>query len=489
MKYKNFIYIIIITILFTGCGDSFLDRNDPSTLTYDKVYRTEADFQAALNGCYFNLKGVITYLLTFNEVTTDNTYLHRDNATTQQWQFDRLTVASNAEWVKNFWANSYKTIASANMVISRIAGSEVPESTQKVFVSEAKFIRALCYFNMVRIYGGVPLYTEEVTDLNATYSVGRSSVEDVYSLIVQDLTDALDIDEERTAEQTAASAGKVNSTAVKTLLAKVYMFMHEYGAALPLLNDIIEHSGKDLIALEDLYNPDTPINDEVIFAINFERVSGQNNPFAFDFLPKYSKGIVPVVDPNTDNGSGIYNIEDNIVASFDMDDKRRSLLIREYQGGSADAPETYYYSTKYLDLNATLGSPFNSASDFIFLRYADVLLMMADALNQTGATSDAYQYIDKVRSRAGLQDLPDGFTKEQMNDAIAKERQKEFLGEADRWFDLSFRGFDYLKKTLNDFFPTSHTSSAEVKDYMNLFPIPDEQINLKPGVLEQNPEY
>lgn len=488
MKYRNFIYTIIATILFTSCGDSFLDRDDPSALTYDKFYRTEADFQAALDGCYFNLKGVITYLLTFNEVTTDNTYLHRDNATTQQFQFDRLTVASNAEWVKNFWTNNYKTIASTNMIISRIGNSEVSETTRKVFINEAKFIRALCYFNMVRIYGGVPLYTEEVKDLNSTYNVRRSSVEDVYKQILQDLTDAMNIDEERTTAQKAASGGKVNSTAVKTLLAKVYLFMHDYDAAIPLLKDVIEHSGKGLIALEDLYNPDTPINGEVIFAINFERVGGQNNPFAFDFLPKYSKGIVPIVDPNTDNGSGIYNIEDNIVTSFDTDDERLSL-IKTYESVSETGTEIYYYSTKYLDKDATLGNPYNSASDFIFLRYADVLLMMADALNQSSGTDDAYQYIDAVRIRAGLEGLPDGLTREQMNDAIAAERQKEFLGEADRWFDLSFRGFDYLKRTLNAFFPTSHTSSAVVKDYMNLFPLPDEQISLKPGVLEQNPEY
>lgn len=489
MKHRNSICTIIVALLFTSCGGSFLDKDDPYALTYDKMYHTEAEFQAAVNGCYFNLKGLLTYLLTFNEVATDNAYLHKDNNTTQQWQFDRLTVASNAEWVKNFWNNSYKTIASTNIVLTRIGKSEVPEASKKVFTSEAKFIRALSYFNMVRVYGGVPVYTQEVADLNSTYNVGRSSVEDVYKLIIEDLESAVNIDAERSAAQQEHIAGKVNSTAVKTLLAKVYMFIHNYNAAIPLLKDIIEHSGKDLIDLNDLYNPDTPINNEVIFAVNFERVNGQNNPFSREFLPKYSTGIVPIVDPNTSNGDGIYNIEDNIVASFEAGDKRRSLIKAYILAPEGGTSETFYYSTKYLDLNATLGTPFNSASDFIFLRYADVLLMMADAENQTNGPANAYQYVNKIRNRAGLEGLPTGLTKESMNDVIASERQKEFLCEADRWFDLSFRGFDYLKKTLNAFFPVSHTTSAVVKEHMNVFPLPDEQVNLKEGVLEQNPGY
>jgi hypothetical protein len=115
--------------------------------------------------------------------------------------------------------------------------------------------------------------------------------------------------------------------------------------------------------------------------------------------------------------------------------------------------------------------------------------MCADAKNQTGDTPGACQYINRVRERAGLANLPANLSKEQVNDAIAAERQKEFICEGDRWFDLSFRGFSYLKNTLNAFLPTSHRPSANVKDHMVLFPIPADQINLKPDVLEQNPGY
>lgn len=479
MKYRNILISILAAVTMMSCSDSFLELDNPAGLTYDKFYKTEADFQSALDGCYYNLKTLPSYLLTFNETTTDNTFLHPDDGTYQQNQYDNMIVSASSMPVQNFWRDSYRAIASANMVISRIGGSQVSAATQKVFISEAKFIRALCYFNMVRVFGGIPLYDSEIIDFNEVYDIKRSSVEEVYSLVIQDLLDAQNIDTERSNAQNAVAKGKVTSTAVKALLGKVYLFKYDYANAIGTLTGII---GKDYRLLDnpaDLYNPETPINGEVIFAINYERVDGQGNPFAFNFLPKYSQGILPNIT-GSDNGDGMHNLEDALVASFDAADKRAELI------GSLDG---YYYTRKYLDLGATPASPYNSASDFIFLRYADVLLMMADALNQSGRTADAYQYVNDVRERAGLADLPAGLSKEAMNDALAKERQKEFLGEADRWFDLSFRGFDYLKSTLNSIYPTSHTPTALVKDHMNLFPIPSTEINLKPGVLIQNPGY
>jgi len=488
MNYKNIFTCILAAATLMSCSDSFLELNNPAALTYDKFYQTEADFQVALNGCYFRLKNLPPYLLNFNDITSDNTYLHRDNATYQQHQYDNLIVSASSVPVQNFWRDCYQAIAYANIIITRINNSQVPEATRKVFINEAKFIRALCYFNMARVYGGVPLYDTEVTNLNTVYEVKRSSVEEVYDFVIQDLLDAQNIDAERNAEQKATAKGKATSAAVKALLGKVYLFKHDYANAIKVFTDVINNSGYRLLPdPADLYNPDTPINDEVIFAINHERVAGQNCSFAFSFLPKYSRGILPNIT-GSDNGEGLYNLEDAIVAIFDKEDKRYAL-IDSLETKSGDDVTMFYYTKKYLDLDATPASPYNSASDFIFLRYADVLLMMADALNLSGNTNEAYPYINAIRARAGLKDLPAGLSKDGMNDALAAERQKEFICEADRWFDLSFRGFDYLKKTLNDFFPKSHTPSANVKDHMILFPIPADQINLKPGVLEQNPGY
>jgi hypothetical protein len=239
--------------------------------------------------------------------------------------------------------------------------------------------------------------------------------------------------------------------------------------------------------LDNLYDANDPYNNnETLFAINYERVSGQNSPFTSNTLPKFSSGILPNVT-SSDNGDGNYNIDPHILSLFSAEDKRLTLIDSSDIIVGSDLIR-FYYTRKYLDLGTTASG--YSASDFIVLRYADVLLMYADALNQNDQTPSAYPYINEVRNRAGLDPLPSGYTKVQMNNALAKERQLEFLLEGDRWFDLSYRGIDYLKKTLNDFFPDSYsTTDAAIDEHEALFPLPADEVSLKPDVLTQNPDY
>lgn len=487
-KYTNYPSLLIVLIMiFTGCDDSFLELSHPGRLTYDKFYTTEADFQASLNACYFSLKSQVNLLPAYNDLTTDNTFLNSYNATSDIYFFDSNNVPTNSSTIKNFWQAAYRTIMLANKVISEIGETDIPENTKKVFTGEAKFIRAYTYFNLVRIFGGVPKYDQEIKDINQFYTVPRSSKEEIYEFIISDLTDALTIDSDRTPQQLVSAKGKANSMAAKALLGKVYLQKLDYGNAATQLGGIISNGGSSLEPdLNKIYDAQQPFNGEIIFAVNYERVTGQNSPFTNWTLPKFSRNILPKVT-SSDNGNGDYNIEPSLLAKFLPDDKRRKLIDSAdiVQGSSTIR---YYYSKKYLDLGTT--SDGYSASDFIVLRYADVLLMYADALNQTNKTADAYPYINEVRNRAGLPDLPTGYNKDQMNNAISNERQLEFVLEGDRWFDLSFRGFAYLKNTLNSAAPHSYNQkTATIEDKEELFPIPADQVLLKPGVLIQNTGY
>ena len=133
-----------------------------------------------------------------------------------------------------------------------------------------------------------------------------------------------------------------------------------------------------------------------------------------------------------------------------------------------------------------------SGSKTIILRYADVLLMYAEALNQDGKTDQAYQYVNQVRNRAGIGNLTPGYSKDQMFQALADERQREFLLEGDRWFDLCWRGIDFLKQEMNKYIPnaylTIYRNKLVVQNYQILFPIPLDQIIIKPALV-QNPGY
>jgi starch-binding outer membrane protein, SusD/RagB family len=484
-KIKKYLTITILFLIVYSCQD-FLERYHPGELTYDKFYTTEEDFQASLNACYRSLWSQCQLILYFSDVMSDNVWCDY-YVTGDGVNFNSCNIPTNSSIIKSFWGSCYHSITYANMVITRIADTEIPESTKEVFVDEAKFIRAYSYFNLVRIYGGVPKYETELQTLSEIYEIGRSDINEIYDFIISDLNDVLNIDVIRSPEQIATSKGKATSIAAKALLGKVYLQKGDYQNALNTLSDITNNSGLELeYDLGKLYDPDD-FNKEVLFALNYERVSGQSSPFTGRSLPRYSRGILPNVT-TSDNGSGEWMLEPYTVAKFSSEDKRKTLIDSMDIDFGGEGIIKFYYTKKYLDIETT--SDFHSASDFIVLRYTDVLLMYADALNQTGKTGDAYQYINQIRNRAGLDPLPSGYTKEQMDHALANERQKEFIMEGDRWFDLSFRGFDYLKNTLNEFFPNSaRFPNASIEDHEVLFPIPSDEVNLKPDYLKQNPGY
>lgn len=487
---KNSINRIIIfgllIFLTTSCGEDFLDRSDPGVLTWDKLYHSTDDFKAALAGCYQSIMGPGTDNIYFGDITSDNTYISRYQPSGAMPDIDKLVVSAQNGELDAYWANNYATIERVNMLIDKLENSSIADHDKKVFVAEAKFLRAYSYFNLVRVFGGVPIY-EQLVDIAVIYETPRSSEEQVLDLVISDLNEAMNIDSYRTSEDLAAAGGKASTTAAKTLLGKVYMWKKDFVNAESTLYDIITNSGKQLEDLSVLYDPDNPFNREIIFSINYERVNGFGSPFVTATIPYNSPiGIYPNVTQK--GGAGAFMIEPYIVKKFTPGDKRAELidtLIFDNLG----ILDTNIFSRKYVDTLTTFN--YWSGSNTIILRYADVLLMYAEALNENNKTVQAYPYINQVRNRAGIGDLPEGYSKEQMFEALAEERQKEFLLEGDRWFDLIFRGIDFLKQEMNKYIPHAYLEQnriIQVKDNSLLFPIPETQRQVKP-ILDQNPGY
>jgi starch-binding outer membrane protein, SusD/RagB family len=484
---NNTIIFGLLTLLTMGCNKDFLDRNDPGALSYDKLYRTKEDFVAALAGCYQSIMGPATDNVYFGDITADNCYISRYQPSGDMPDIDKLVVTpSNAE-LNTYWANNYSTIQRVNMLIDKLATSQVTEDDQKLFIAEAKFLRAYSYFNLLRVFGGVPLY-DHLVDINTIYDVPRASEDEVFSLIIADLTEARNIDSYRTPSELTAAGGKASTTAAKTLLGKVYLWKKDFAQAETTFADLVTTSGKQLVDLSVLYDPDQPFNDEIIFSINYDRVNGFSSPFVQAAIPYNSPiGIYPNVTQK--GGAGAFMIEPYVVDKFAPGDKRAMMLIDTLIFENLGILDTNIFSTKYLDLQTTFN--YWSGSNTIILRYADVLLSYAEALNENGKTDQAYQYINQVRNRAGISDLPDGYSKGQMSQALSDERQKEFILEGDRWFDLVLRGLDFLKSEMDSYIPNAYLEQnriISVKDNCLLFPIPEQQRQVKP-VLEQNPGY
>jgi hypothetical protein len=489
MKYSNNSSIVLglAMLLATGCSEDFLDRNHPGDLTYDKLYDTTEDFKAALAGCYQSIMDPATDNIYLGDIPSDNVYISRFQPSGPLPEIDQLVVNGQNGTLSNYWSNNYRTVQWVNLLIEEINNADIEENLRRTIVAEARFLRAYSYFNLVRVFGGVPLYDSPV-GLSEIYEVPRSTEEEVLGLVISDLNEAMNIDSYRTTEQLGKAGGKASSVAAKTLLGKVYIWKHDFANAETTLGDIVSGSGLELEDFSVLYDPDNPFNKEIIFGINYERASGFSSPFVTTTIPyNIPPGIYPNVPERTGSGYGM--IEPYVAAKFSPEDKRFTELIGEATFENLGILETHIYSRKYVDPQTTLN--FWSGSNTIILRYADVLLMFAEALNENGKTAQAYQYINRVRNRAGIDELPEGFSKDQMFQALADERQKEFLMEGDRWFDLRFRGMDYLGQEMNEYKPNAYldrNKNIQVGAHHILFPIPEEQIQVKP-VLQQNPGY
>lgn len=481
----NILTISFLILLSYNCSDDFLDRNHPGSMSFDKIYKTKKDFDAALAGCYSSFQSQASVMIFFGDFPSDNVYASRYNPADSWTDIKRHTYTAMNDQFKSFWFNSYRTIQRVNLLLEMISGASIEDKDKAVISAEAKFLRAHSYFYLLRIFGGVPLY-DRYTDVQDMYDAPRASVEDVKTLIINDLNEVKNIDSYRSSGDNAV--GRATSIAAKTLMAKTYMWVKDFANAETVLADIVNTGGLDLVDFSKLYQPDQPVNKEIIFSINYERTATFSFPYMDMVIPYQSpaKTVYPNYDMSAGYGYGM--IEPYIVNKFSTKDKRLALidtLTFEFLGTT----DENIFSLKYVDRETSVTGL--SGANVIVLRYADVLLMYAEALNENGKTTQAYSPLNRVRNRAGIGDLPAGYTKEQMFQALADERQKEFIMEGDRWFDLVFRGLTFLKKEMNSCIPNSYleiNKSIKLTDNCLLFPIPESELQIKP-VLTQNPGY
>ena len=482
----NLLMIIFLILGSYNCSDDFLDRNHPGTMSFDKIYKTKQDFDAALAGCYSSFTDQANYLLFLGECPSDNIHFGRYNISTEFMRIKSHIYTASHSYLDSYWSFSYRTIQRVNLLLEKLPDSPLDDQSQKLMSAEAKFLRAFSYFQLLRIYGGVPLY-DSYTDLQDTYDVPRASVEEVKNLILADLNEVKNIDSYRSPGYNAL--GRATSIAAKTLMAKTYLWVKDFANAETILADIVQNNGGlDLEDLSVLYDPEKPDNKEIIFSINYERVSGFSFPLVRNLMPLNTPPGMFYPNVTVTSGSGIGNIEPYVLNKFSPEDKRLDL-VDSVIFSSVGVIDTSIVTLKYFD--PLTDNNFLSGANLIVLRYADVLLMYAEALNENGKTAQAYTYINMVRTRAGIQDLPSGYTKEQMFQALADERQKEFILEFDRWFDLVFRGLEFIKKEMNAYIPNAQLESYRnyyVRDNCLLFPIPESQLQVKP-ILTQNPDY
>jgi len=463
MKKVNYIFFLVASLFWTSCTDSFFDMEPSSSVVTDKVYKTASDFNVAVVGCYSKLQSQVNFYTECCEYRSDNLNLSAPTAGTQdRYDIDHFSEKPSNGILDDYWANFNNNVYRCNLVLDKIDGVEFDEGLKKQYKAEAMFIRALTYFNMYRIWGGVPT-TRTVVTVEEALNTRRSTDEEMFNFIAGDLKAIVD-DNMLPESYTGEDVGRATLGAAKALLGKVYLTFHKWEEARDVLSQLL---GKyELVQpIESVFDVNNKMNREIIFAVRFNKeVEGEGHSYWFN--------ITNLTD-DTNQSAALLNCYEN-------GDARKALITY------VSAATNVCLMPKFMD---TKSSTYNVVgNDQILLRYADVILMYAEALNEIGydasASSVALKQLNDVRERAGLDKLTaaDVTNQADFRKAILDERQREFPYEGHRWFDLVRMG--YAKEAMR-------AEGFDIQDYQLLFPIPQNEIE-KIGnseILWQNPGY
>lgn len=449
-----------------SCGEKFFDLQPNYEVMVDKTFKTAEDFDVAVKGCYAKLQGQVNYYLELCEYRSDNLYLSAPTAGTQdRYDIDQFRETPSNGIVEDAWANFNNGVYRCNMVLDRIDAAEIDGNLKNQYKGEALFVRAYTYFNMYRLWGGVPV-TRKVVTVEEALKIGRSTEEDMYDLIAGDLRQIID-ESLLPASYNAEDTGRATLGAAKALLGKVYLTFGRPQEAADILDDIISGQYSLLPDIADVFDVDNKMNSEIIFAVRFNKS-----------IVSEGHGAWYSITNLTDN-SGQTPVLQNL---YPDNDARKALISYEKVDGV-----NLYLMKKFMDTPDPTTNQYGN--DQILLRFSDVLLMYAEAMNEVAYSSDqnspAMQALNDVHSRScagetlSIADFPD---QDSFRRAICLERQKEFPYEGHRWFDLVRMG--YAEEAMAD-------CGTAIQNYQELYPIPTtelERIN-NTDLLWQNPGY
>ena len=457
----------IIKIALTGtlllslasCSDSFFEQYPSNNVTEGNFYKTDEDFNQGIYACYDKMKTQMAFYLNELAYRSDECYLESMAVSTQdRYDIDRFQEKSNNGIMKNIWNAWYNGIYRCNDVLGHMAGKTLVNGDK--YRGEALFLRSWWYFSLYRVFGGVPVTTTVVSPADAK-NIARCSDEDMYNRLTEDLTEAIGLLPVKRSKEVA----RVTKIAAQALLAKVYLTFGKYPEAQKVLEDAMTDTGYGLMATTaQVFDVSNKMNKEIIFALYYNKTNDHGHGYWYST----NTNVLADVRNPTPEFKAIYSADDN-----------RLNLINTY----TKITNSLYAMTKWMD---TYDAQFTQqvGNDFPLLRYADVVLMYAEALGQQGNISGALTYLNKTRKRAGLTELTEVEVadKKAFMQELADERGREFALEGQRWFDL-------VRLDLAvDFFKARGYS---VDSHNLLFPIPQDQIEIvnDKSILWQNPGF
>ncbi len=441
MKSK-IIATFLIALSVSGCK-KFLDVVPETALSSATFFTQEADFKQAVNAAYVPLRSIVNdraYLL--GEMHSDNAYYFRNilfGATEQQENIADFAIptangVTTNTHVLNQYRLDYQIIARTNQILTTIDGVDFSAASKSNLKGQAQFLRAYAYFELVRYFGKVPMHLTPVTNRSEA-ALPLASVDEVYAQIIKDASAAA----ASLLPKSTQEPGRVTSGTAKMLLVNVYIVQKKWAEAEKLAKEIVASNEYALMPdYNDAFTTSTgnKNNKESVFEVQFQEGSaGYNGTFMYNFLPRpmTSAELQPISgtsNPQSLSGEGNNAPTPDIIAAYEPNDKRKDITIGYVTlSGSLRANKVYPYVKKFAKTHALHN---NTGTNWPIYRYSEVLLFLAEALNEQSKPGEAKTYLDMVRVRAGL--LPSTAT--DMRQAIYDERRVELAFENKRWFDL-----------------------------------------------------
>ncbi|WP_276166409.1 RagB/SusD family nutrient uptake outer membrane protein [Zobellia alginiliquefaciens] len=462
MKKYISLTIAVLALGLVSCEKELI-QNPTTTKVADNFYANEAEMEEAVNAVFATLQftGVYdTAMPAVGELPGEDAYDETPaNDGGNYGMLDDFIVIPQSSLIADVWEDTYKGIQRANIVLSRIQEVEFEDAALKeARTGEMLFIRALLYFNLVRTFGDVPLIVDEVENPQEYFGQSRTSVTEVYAQIISDLEAA----EIVLPIRNDSNRGRVVKTAAQALLGKVHLTLGDYSAAKESLLKVVNSNAHNLIAVDEVFSVDNELNEELIFVVQYASGINSNGEGSdayrmFNPTGRQDGGMAGT------KGHGV--LKPDFFALYDDTDSRKDVFVGQLESGLA-------YNNKIAVPTTVIG---DSPSDWVVLRYADVLLMLAEIENELGNSTDAVSYLNEIRNRANLGDYSGSTDKTSLFAEIDLQRRLELVWEGHRWFDLLRQ--DRAQSVLGI------TDANKL-----LLPLPASQIAADPALV-QNPGY
>ncbi len=489
-RFKIYIASVCLGILmacFSGCSD-FLNEQNKSAITQENYFTTPEQAKAAINGIYSNLYSFQQTLL-YGEAAWVSLEMIVGHATTlgQSLYNNGLIMHDNATFEPHFqvlWDGFYEGIANANLSIKNIPEIDMAEGEKKMLMGQAYFLRAFYYYYLVRLYGDIPLITEPINYSSPDLYPEKDSKELVYDLIISDLKIA-----EESGLPFADATGKVSLSAVKSLLASVYLTMageplnkgnEYYTLAAKKAEEVIDKKSHTLFtSYRKLHDRSSKNKGEFIFQIQYKYGIQDNN-------------ITEMVTPDK---IGISQLSGEIGALVP-----RSEFVESYEEGDLRAQEKQFFFTEYvsrtnpdnkivfgeyalykfwLEEAAGVNGDRQSDLNWTIFRLPEIMLIYAEATNEvSGPTAKAYDQVNQIRERAQLDPLQN-LTKDEFREAVWRERYHELCFENKAYFDIqrTHKVYNLKEGNFEDVFSYVNESGVKFTPQYMLWPIPQSEID------------